>query len=106
MKNKLDYFLSFKVFNEDKDLQTLKELKGTAVRSIVIFLSFVFSLWCFALILLNPKDDNIFVVLGFAISLKSIEVLINWHLGLKNMAKNSLILIIIATSLFVLLRNI
>ena len=45
------------------------------------------------------------MILGIALSLKAIEVLINWHLGLKNIAKNGLILIILLTFVFVYLKN-
>ncbi|MEX5289076.1 hypothetical protein, partial [Acinetobacter towneri] len=63
------------------------------------------SIFRIGLNIIEPSNDSALMILGIALSLKAIEVLINWHLGLKNIAKNGLILIILLTFVFVYLKN-
>ncbi len=105
MNKKIYSLLSLKPFNEDKDKDKLDNSETPVIRSLIIIISFVFALFSFGLIIIEPSNDSALMILGIALSLKAIEVLINWHLGLKNIAKNGLILIILLTFVFVYLKN-
>lgn len=105
MQHILFNLLSLKVFNEDKDKEKLKKIGDTPIRSLITFISFVFASLSFISILLNPASDNAIIFLCFALSLKAIEVLLNWHTGLKAIAKNGLLLVIILALAFYYLNN-
>lgn len=107
MSNLLINFLKFSPFDESMDRKNTQALLNSyRVFTVIVGLFFIF---CGVFILIvspNNHTSTGFSLYAMGASLKAIEVLIDWHLGLKAMAKNSLVLVLFITLLIVLIKGI
>ncbi len=105
--NKLHKILTLSPFDESMDKMNTQAVMNpyrlfTVIAGLVLTLSGI--VW----FLISPSTNAStgFALYAMGASLKAVEVLIEWHLGLKAMAKNSLVLILFITFVIVMIRGI
>ncbi|MDC4147567.1 hypothetical protein [Acinetobacter baumannii] len=104
MKEKLHNIILFRPFDETNDLDK-KESLNSPFRVFLIISVLVLGSCGFIGAILYPNSNTTLALIALAVSLKAIQVIIEWHLGLKAMAKNSLFLVIVMTIFIMILRN-
>lgn len=104
VKSKIHEILLLRPFDESKDKEN-PEAVYSPFRVYTLIGVIVLALIGFGWAVVEPKSDSSFVFIALAVSLKAIQVLIEWHLGLKAVAKNGLVLVMILTVAFVIFRS-
>lgn len=106
MSNLLINFLKFSPFDESIDRKNTQALLNS-YRVFVVITGLVLILFGISILIISPQNhaSTGFKLYAMGASIKAIEVLIDWHLGLKAMAKNSLVLVLFITLLIVLIKG-
>lgn len=105
MNTKIHNILIFKPFDESEDEINASYINST-IRGLVILLTLIISIYAFIWSMIDTQTNMPFVLFALGMLGKCVQVIIEWHLGLKAMAKNGLFFVIVFSFFFVLIKNI
>lgn len=104
MNKKIHNILMFKPFDELEDSINASYVNST-IRGMVILLTLIISIYAFIWSIIDTQTNMPFILFAIGMLGKCVQVIIEWHLGLKAMAKNGLFFVIVFTIVFILIKN-
>lgn len=105
MKIDISRIFVLRLFDTSSDLENLESL-NSPFRLFLIITFLVLCFCSFLSIIFFPAEITGLSFLALATSIKAIQVLIEWHLLLKALAKNNLIIVLMMTFiLYYLMQN-
>ncbi|CAM0798006.1 hypothetical protein [Acinetobacter beijerinckii] len=100
----LHNWLIFKPFDEEEEVLHF-DLNRNPIYLFLTIVTWVLALCMISVMIYDIENFAALVFIGLYLATRSVQVLIEWHSGFKNMAKNHLYFIGVMTIGFLLLRS-